>query len=142
MRFLNEKEFKNLVQEENTKYHIFLDETEKDFYQKLYDFLDINNLWVEAEEFFGFEAGILTSAYVDFDKTVELFKKKVTPFGSSTFQIYGNKNPVINAVVNQSRKSKEIELTDTNGTTYYFPFEFEYKHCVHNIQIVGQEDLD
>lgn len=142
MRFLNEKEFKNLAQEENTKYHIFLDETEKDFYQKLYDFLDINNLWIEAENFFGFDTGILTSACVDFNKTVELLKKKVIPFGSSTFQIYGNKNPVINAVVSQSRKSKEIELTDTNGTTYYFPFEFEYKHCVHNIQIVGQEDLD
>lgn len=142
MRFLNEKEFKNLVQEENTKYHSFLDETEKVFYQKLYDFLDINNLWAKAEEFFGFEAGILTSAYVDFDKTVELFKKKVTPFGSSIFQIYGNKNPVINAVVNQSRKSKEIELTDTNGTTYYFPFEFEYKHCVHDIQINSQEELN
>lgn len=79
---------------------------------------------------------------MDFNETVELLKKKVIPFGSSTFQIYGNKNPVINAVVMQSKKSKEIELTDTSGTTYYFSFEFEYKRCVHDIQIIGQEDVD
>ena len=135
MRFLNKKDFEILVQEENAKYHAFLKETEKQFYQELYDFLDINNLWVEAEEFFQFDTGILTSAYVDFDETVKLLKQKVTPFGSSTFQVYGYKNPVINAVVNQSKKSKEVEFIDNKGNTYYFPFEFGYKCCIHDIQI-------
>lgn len=142
MRFLTKEQFEQIVHEEKIKYQKFIEEQTREFYQALYDFLDINNLWIEAEDFFGFDTGILTSAYVDFDETVKLLKKKVTPFGSSTFQVYGNKNPVINAVVSQSRKSKEIELTDASGTTHYFPFEFEYKHCVHDIQIIGQEDLN
>lgn len=135
MKFLNKKEFEILIQEENTKYHTFLKETENQFYQELYDFIDINNLWIEAEDFFGFDTGILTSAYVDFDETVNLLKQKVTPFGSCCFQVYGYNNPVINAIVNQSKKSKEIEFIDNKGNTYYFPFKFEYKRCIHNIQI-------
>lgn len=140
MRFLTEEQFEQIVHEEKIKFQKFIEQQTRDFYQALYDFLDINNLWIEAEDFFSFDTGVLTSAYVDFDETVNLLKQKVTPFGSCCFQVYGDKKPVINAVAKQSQKSKEIELVDINETTFYFQFDCNYASCVHDIQIVQDQN--
>lgn len=136
MRFLTEEQFEQIVHEEKVKFQNFIKQRTTDFYQALYDFLDINNLWIEAEDFFGLGTGVLTSACVDFDETVNLLKRKVIPFGSCCFQVYGDKNPIVNAIAKQSKKSKEIELVDVNETIFYFQFDCDYASCVHDIQIV------
>lgn len=139
IKYMTLSEFNELVTLINNEKNDFVAKVNNRFYSELYNFLDINELWAEAETFFGFEPTELSSVSEDFIEVKSKLIKKVSPIGSEVFSVYGlgNNNPVINAFVLQSKKSKEIELEDGNtGEIYYFPFEFsDFRKLINNIKI-------